>query len=69
MLIDIIQVISAILLIILILIQNKGTGMGSAFGGGDEIQRSKRGAEKGLYITTIILSAVFLGTALINFLF
>lgn len=69
LIIDIIQIVSAILLIIVILIQNKGTGLGAAFGGGDgEITRKKRGAEKGLFIVTIILSIVFLGTALANFL-
>lgn len=67
---DIIQITSAILLIIVILIQNKGAGLGAAFGGGEgNVARTKRGAEKGLFITTIILSIIFLGTALINFLF
>lgn len=50
--------------------QNKGTGLGAAFGGGEgSVARTKRGAEKGLFVTTIILSIIFLGTALINFLF
>ena len=70
MIIDIIQIVSAVLLVIVILMQNKGTGLGAAFGGGDgEVARKKRGAEKGLFIVTIILSLVFLGTALANFLF
>lgn len=70
MLIDIIQITSAVLLIIIILMQNKGTGLGAAFGGGEGgITHTKRGAEKGLFVTTIILSIIFLGTALVNFLF
>lgn len=64
--IDIIQIISAILLIIAILMQSKGSGLGSAFGGSDNVATKKRGAEKGLFILTIILSIIFLGTAFIN---
>lgn len=67
--IDVIQLVSAVLLIIVVLIQNKGTGLGAAFGGEGEIHRSKRGAEKGLFVITIILAVTFLSTALFNFLF
>ena len=67
--IDIVQITSATLLIIVILIQGKGSGLGSAFGGSDNIATKKRGAEKGLFILTIILSIVFLGTAFINVVF
>ncbi len=66
MAIDIIQIISAGLLITVILLQNKGTGLGAAFGGEGTVYRSKRGAEKWLFISTIILSLVFLLTALAN---
>lgn len=66
MTIDIIQIISAILLIIVVLIQNKGTGLGAAFGGEGTVYRSKRGAEKWLFTSTIILSIIFLATALAN---
>ena len=69
MTIDIIQIISAILLIIVVLIQNKGTGLGAAFGGEGTVYRSKRGAEKWLFTSTIILSIIFLATALANTLF
>jgi len=69
MFIDIIQLISAILLIIAVLLQNRGAGLGAAFGGEGNVYRAKRGVEKWLFILTIILSIVFLGTALINFLF
>jgi len=66
MIIDIIQLISAVLLIIVVLIQNQSSGLGSAFGGQGGVNRSKRGAEKGLFILTIILSITFLATALVN---
>ena len=68
MILDIIQIVAAILLIIVILIQNRGAGLGSAFGGEGNAYRTKRGAEKYLNIFTIILSIIFILTALINFL-
>lgn len=58
----IIQVISAVLLIAAILMQQRGTGLGAAFGGGSEIYRTKRGVEKILFISTIVLSVLFLAS-------
>lgn len=55
----IITVVSAILLICVILLQNQGTGLGAAYGGDSNFYRSKRGAEKSLFIATVVLSIVF----------
>ena len=69
MITEIILLISAVLLIIAILMQNRGAGLGGAIGGGDgEIHHTKRGAEKGLFILTIIFSVVFLLSAFLNVL-
>lgn len=46
-------------LIASILIQAKGTGLGSTFGGGGESYRSKRGVEKVIVYATISLIAAF----------
>jgi preprotein translocase subunit SecG len=67
--IDSIQLISAVLLVIVILLQSRGSGLGSAFGGEGNVYRTKRGVEKYLFILTIILSIIFLGTALANVIF
>lgn len=72
MITDIIQIVTAILLIIVILLQNRGGGLGSAFGGegsGGNVYQTKRGFEKSLFVFTIILSVIFLGTALFNVIF
>ncbi|PIP29446.1 preprotein translocase subunit SecG [Candidatus Kuenenbacteria bacterium CG23_combo_of_CG06-09_8_20_14_all_36_9] len=50
----------SIFLIILILLQQRGSGLGSAFGGSGDIYSTKRGAEKTIFILTIILSVLFL---------
>lgn len=62
----VIQIVVAILLILLILIQQKGAGLGAAFGSDSTIYRTKRGAEKTIFILTIILSVLFLLSALAN---
>ncbi len=55
----IIHMIVAVLLCLAILIQNKGGGLGAVFGGGGEFHATKRGAEKFLHNSTILLTAVF----------
>ena len=57
----IIQIVISVLLIGVILLQAKGTGLGNVFGGGGgEMYRSKRGMEKILYTGTFILMILFL---------
>ena len=62
----IIQTILSILLIAAILLQSKGAGLGATFGGEGNVYSSRRGFEKTLFLTTIVLSILFLGTALLS---
>lgn len=64
--IHLIQIILGILLILVIIIQQKGAGLGSAFGGGSGFYRTKRGAEKLLFYATIVLSVVFVLSSIIG---
>ncbi|RJR31391.1 preprotein translocase subunit SecG [Candidatus Parcubacteria bacterium] len=66
MILDIVQIAAAIILIIIVLMQNQGAGLGAAFGGEGNVFRTKRGFEKTLFIFTIIISIIFLATALAN---
>lgn len=59
-----IQVISAILLIVLILLQKQGSGLGELFGGDGNVYRKKRGIEKLLFQLTIITAIAFFGVSL-----
>ena len=61
-----IQIAVSVLLVTAILLQQKGAGLGAAFGGSGQIYRSKRGVEKSLFIGTIILTALFVVIALLN---
>lgn len=63
------QIILGVLLILVIIIQQKGSGLGSAFGADLGFYRSKRGAEKLLFYATIVLSAAFIISSLVGLLF
>jgi protein translocase SecG subunit len=56
----VIQLIISVLLISAILMQQRGSGLSSAFGGGGESYHTKRGFEKILFISTIVLASLFL---------
>jgi preprotein translocase subunit SecG len=66
----VVQVISGVLLMITILLQQKGEGLSGVFGGdtGGSYQ-TKRGIEKSLYYATIALSVVFFGAAVLKLLY
>lgn len=64
----IIQIILGILLILVIIIQQKGSGLGASFGGDMSFYRTKRGAEKMLFYTTIGLSVAFILSSLVGLL-
>lgn len=59
----IVQLISACLLIAAILLQQKGSGLGAAFGGSSNIYSTKRGLDKVLFRATIAISIVFFGAS------
>jgi protein translocase SecG subunit len=63
---SLIQIILAIILSVAILLQSKGTGLGSTFGGDMGFYGTKRGAEKMLFIFTIVVAVVFLISLLIG---
>lgn len=61
------QIILSILLISVILIQQKGSGLGSAFGGeSGNLYSTKRGVEKILFYVTIVLAVAFLAIAVLR---
>jgi len=61
----VLQVLLAITLMGLILLQSSKGGLGGGLGGG-ELYRTKRGAEKVIFTGTIVVGALFLITSLIN---
>lgn len=63
------QIITGIIVTILILLQQRGGSLGSAFGGeGGEFYVSRRGAEKKIFWATIVLGVIFIALTLANLL-
>lgn len=56
---EIIQIILAIILVVSILLQQKGSGLGMVFGGEGNVYRSRRGIEQFLHIFTIVIAVLF----------
>ena len=67
--IPIVQIVLAVMLVTAILMQSKGTGLGGIFGSGEgNIYRTKRGAEKVVFVGTIGVSVLFFGAAFASLL-
>ena len=62
------QMILAISLIASILLQQRGTGLGGAFGGEVTAYRSRRGIERTLFRMTVVLAILFVAFSLLNLL-
>ena len=64
---NVIQFILAIVLILVIMMQTKGSSMGGIFGGeSSSVYRTRRGFERRLFQFTICLSVLFFLIAVIN---
>lgn len=61
---NIIQIVIAVLLIGAVLLQQRGTGLSATFGGEGGVYFKKRGAEKVIFIATIVLAVLFILSAL-----
>ena len=62
------QIAISIILIVLIAVQQRGTALGSAFGGGGESYSSRRGIQKKIYYATIVVAGLFIILSILNLL-
>jgi preprotein translocase subunit SecG len=60
------QIVLAIAMILVILLQVKGGGLGGIFGQADTVYRTKRGLERRLFQLTIVLVVLFIAIAIIT---
>lgn len=62
MLLNLLQIVVSVILIVVVLLQVKGSGFGAALGGmsGGSVYRTKRGLERTLFQATILLIVVFI---------
>lgn len=63
---NIAQILISVALIVLILLQAKGSSLGGVFGGESAVYKSRRGVEKTLFNLTIVFSALFLLISLLS---
>ena len=56
---QIITVTSAVMMVVAILLQQRGASLGAGFGSSGELFTTRRGIDKNLFEVTIILSVIF----------
>ena len=66
LIVTIAQIVAALGVIVSIILQNRGEGLGSFFGGGGEVFRTRRGLENMLYYVSVGLSALLVVLSIIN---
>ncbi|MFH1820660.1 MAG: preprotein translocase subunit SecG [Candidatus Nealsonbacteria bacterium] len=60
------QLTTAVLLIVLILIQQRGTALGSAFGQGSSFYGTLRGVQKKIFWATVVTGIIFIALSVAN---
>lgn len=63
--INIALIVLAIALILAVLLQSRGGGLGGIFGGSSSVFRTKRGIERTLFQLTIVLAVLFVALSLV----
>lgn len=63
---NILQIILALALIMVIMLQVRGGGLGGIFGQADTVFRTRRGIEKTLFQITIVLVVLFVAISLVS---
>jgi preprotein translocase subunit SecG len=63
---NITQIVLSVALILVILLQVRGGGLGGVFGQQDTVYRTRRGLEKALFQLTIVLVVLFIVVALVS---
>lgn len=59
---------SALLLILLILVQTRGADLGAGLGGGGEVNTVRRGSDRTLHQLTVIMVFVFAASLILHIL-
>ena len=65
---QIVTVGSAFLMIVAILLQQRGASLGAGFGSSGELYTTRRGLDRNLYEATIILAVIFVLSILVGLL-
>ncbi len=63
-----IMLISSVLMVVAILLQQRGASLGAGFGGSSELYTTRRGFDKNLFDVTVIFAVMFIGSIIIGLL-
>ena len=63
---NIVQIVLSVALILVILFQVRGGGLGGIFGQADTVFRTRRGIERSLFQLTIVLIVIFIIIAIVS---
>ena len=63
------QIVVSIAVMVAILLQARGTGLSSTFGGDSAVYRSRRGIERTLWQFTVVLIVLFVLFSIASFIF
>ena len=63
---NIAQIVLSVALILVVLLQVKGGGLGGIFGQADTVFRTKRGVEKTLFQLTVVLVILFIIISIVS---
>jgi protein translocase SecG subunit len=55
----VVQIVTAILIVVSIVLQQKGTGLSGVFGGSSNYYQTRRGAEKFMFYVTVFSAFLF----------
>lgn len=59
---EVVIFVTAILTVLLILLQQRGASLGAGFGSSGELYTTRRGLEKSLFVTTIVCAVIFVAS-------
>ncbi|MFC2070429.1 preprotein translocase subunit SecG [Chloroflexota bacterium] len=60
------QIVLSVAIILAILLQVKGGGLGGIFGQADSVYRTRRGVEKTLFQLTVVLVVIFIVISIVS---
>lgn len=61
---EVVTFVSAILAIVLILLQQRGASLGAGTSSSGELYTTRRGLEKSMFVATIVVVVIFIGSIL-----
>ena len=63
---QIVTVVSAVILVIAVLLQQRGATLGAGFGASGELYTTRRGFDKNLFDVSVIMAVVFVSSILVS---